>query len=167
MGIGFEDGAAIADDAHRHACSEAAGNRLGDRVFAEIPARDVEAVGLPVDVADEDVRFVGVLGEVDLIGSCGGPRREPTGARSAINRVRSVHNTVVGVSAGGTLYSANDPGLLGYVHATLVDSALCAASVYGPRLSPGERDGYVAEMARVAELLGVNDPPCDAGAVNA
>jgi uncharacterized protein (DUF2236 family) len=86
-------------------------------------------------------------------------------ARTAINRVRSVHNTVAGVAANGDLYSANDPGLLGYVHATLVDSALSAASVYGPRLSPAERDSYVAEMARVAELLGVDDPPRDAKAV--
>jgi uncharacterized protein (DUF2236 family) len=88
-------------------------------------------------------------------------------ARAAINRVRSVHNTVAGVAASGSLYSANDPGLLGYVHATLVDSALTAASVYGPRLSAAERNRYVAEMARVAELLGVDDPPRDAAAVNA
>jgi uncharacterized protein (DUF2236 family) len=87
-------------------------------------------------------------------------------ARAAINRVRSVHNGVAGVSAGGTLYSANDPDLLGYVHATLVDSALRAASVYGPRLSTAERDGYVAEMARVADMLGVDGPPRDAATVN-
>jgi uncharacterized protein (DUF2236 family) len=86
-------------------------------------------------------------------------------ARAAINRVRSVHNGVSGVAANGALYSANDPGLLAYVHATLVDSALRAASVYGPRTSSAERDGYVAEMARVAELLGVDDPPRDAAAV--
>jgi len=87
-------------------------------------------------------------------------------ARAAINRVRSVHNTVAGMAADGALYSANDPELLGYVHATLVDSALRAAAVYGPRLSPAERDGYVAEMAPVAELLGVTDPPRDAAAVS-
>ena len=85
-------------------------------------------------------------------------------AHAAINRVRAVHDTVNGVAAGGSLYSANDPGLLNYVHATLVDSALRAAAVYGPRLSAAERDGYVAEMARVAEMLGVDDPPRDAAA---
>src|SRR5207248_11574009 len=47
-------------------------------------------------------------------------------ARAAINRVRSVHNGVSGVAANGALYSANDPGLLAYVHATLVESALRA-----------------------------------------
>jgi uncharacterized protein (DUF2236 family) len=86
--------------------------------------------------------------------------------RAAINRVRSVHNTVAGVAANGELYSANDPGLLGYVHATLVDSALRAAAIYGPRISPPERDTYVAEMAKVASLLGVEDPPRDAASVS-
>jgi uncharacterized protein (DUF2236 family) len=88
-------------------------------------------------------------------------------ASTAINRVRGVHNTVRGVAATGTAYSANDPGLLAYVHATLVDSALRASAVYGPRLSSAERDRYVAEMARVADLLGVVDPPLDAPAVRA
>ena len=79
-------------------------------------------------------------------------------ARTAINRVRGVHTTVRGVAATGTAYSANDPALLAYVHATLVDSALRASAVYGPRLSPVERDRYVADGGRVALLA---DPaPC-------
>ena len=57
-------------------------------------------------------------------------------AHSAINRVRGVHKTVRGVAATGAAYSADDPGLLAYVHATLVDSALRASAIYGPRLSP-------------------------------
>ena len=69
---------------------------------------------------------------------------------AAIDRVDGVHRTVRGVTDTGAAYSANDPALLAYVHATLVDSALRAAAVYGPRLSPAERDRYVAEMARVA-----------------
>jgi uncharacterized protein (DUF2236 family) len=88
-------------------------------------------------------------------------------AHSAINRVRGVHRTVRGVAATGAAYSANDPGLLAYVHATLVDSALRASAVYGPRLSHADRDRYVGEMARVAELLGVVDPPRDAAAATA
>jgi uncharacterized protein (DUF2236 family) len=88
-------------------------------------------------------------------------------ARNAVNRVRGVHSRVNGVAGNGTPYSANDPALLAYVHTTLVDSALRAAAVYGPHLSPAERDQYVAEMARVAELLGVIDPPRDAAAATA
>ncbi len=88
-------------------------------------------------------------------------------AAAAINRVRGVHATVRGVDVRGASYSATDPILLAYVHATLVDSAITAADVYGPRLSPSERDRYVAEMARVAALLGLDDPPRTAAQVSA
>src|SRR4051794_33206712 len=85
-------------------------------------------------------------------------------AREAIRRVRYAHGPVRGVDSRGAAYSANDPALVAYVHATLVDSALAAADVYGPRLAPSERDRYVAEMGRVAVLLGEPDPPRDAAA---
>lgn len=88
-------------------------------------------------------------------------------AQAAIARVRGVHHRVNGVSAAGTAYSANDPKLLAYVHASLVDSALRAAEIYGPKLSCSEQDAYVSEMAVVAERLGVSDPPRDAAAASA
>jgi uncharacterized protein (DUF2236 family) len=88
-------------------------------------------------------------------------------AAEAIRRVRAVHNTVRGIDSTGAAYTANDPALLAYVHSTLVDSALCAADVYGPRLSEFERDRYAAEMARIAETLGLADPPSDAAAASA
>jgi uncharacterized protein (DUF2236 family) len=87
-------------------------------------------------------------------------------ATEAIDRVRAVHNTVRGVDSTGAAYTATDPALLAYVHATLVDSALCAAGVYGPQMSDFERDRYVAEMARVAQMLGLADPPRDAAAAS-
>jgi len=88
-------------------------------------------------------------------------------ATEAIRRVRDVHSRVRGVDSTGAAYTANDQALLAYVHSTLVDSALCAAEVYGPRLSDSERDRYVAEMAGVAEMLGLVDPPRDAAAASA
>ena len=87
-------------------------------------------------------------------------------ALAAIERVRNVHDGVTGETSGGVAYAANNPALLAYVHATLVDSALRAAAVYGPRLSPADRDRYVREMADVAELLEVPDPPRDAASVS-
>ncbi len=88
-------------------------------------------------------------------------------AHRAIARVRAVHDTVRGLGASGSPYSANDPELLAYVHATLVDSALSAADVYGPPLTPEDRDRYVSEMARIALLLGVENPPRDASSAAA
>jgi uncharacterized protein (DUF2236 family) len=88
-------------------------------------------------------------------------------AEAAVRRVRDVHDSVRGIDSTGAAYTANDPALLAYVHATLVDSALCAAEVYGPRLSTDERDRYVNEMARVAQMLGLDDPPRTAAAASA
>src|SRR5207247_9683829 len=85
-----------------------------------------------------------------------------------ISRVRAVHTTVHGTDSTGRAYTAEDPDLLAYVHATLVDSALSAAGVYGPDLAERDRDRYVSEMARVAKRLGLADPPrtaADAAAV--
>jgi len=87
-------------------------------------------------------------------------------AEIAISRVRAVHANVRGVDSRGRAYTADDPDLLAYVHATLVDSALTAASVYGPDLDDKERDRYVAEMARVAHRLGLSDPPRTAAAAS-
>lgn len=88
-------------------------------------------------------------------------------AEIAISRVRAVHATVWGTDSLGRRYTAGDPDLLAYVHATLVDSALCAAAVYGPELSARDGDRYVAEMARVAHRLGLADPPLTAAAAAA
>jgi uncharacterized protein (DUF2236 family) len=88
-------------------------------------------------------------------------------ADAAIRRVQGVHETVRGVDVRGAPYAASDPLLVAYVHASLVDSALHAADVYGPRLTPADRDRYVDEMARVAVRLGLDEPPRDASAAHA
>jgi uncharacterized protein (DUF2236 family) len=78
-----------------------------------------------------------------------------SGARAAaVNRIREIHTTVngtlgqdVGRFAAGTRYSAEDPALLLWVHATLVDST---ADIYqrlvGP-LTAAELDALCVESA--------------------
>jgi uncharacterized protein (DUF2236 family) len=81
-------------------------------------------------------------------------------ADETIARIRSVHAVVRGTAPDGRPYSAGDPHLLEWVHVAEVDSFLRAHRRYGSRpLSPEERDGYVADTARVARELGVLDPP--------
>ena len=81
-------------------------------------------------------------------------------AERAINTVRRVHEQVSGVAPDGRPYSANDPHLLGWVHIVELDSFLAAHDRYGrQRLTPRERDQYVAEAAVTARALGVIDPP--------
>jgi uncharacterized protein (DUF2236 family) len=81
-------------------------------------------------------------------------------AEAAIETVRRVHTRVRGVAPDGRPYDASDPHLLAWVHAVEVDSFLRAHQRYGRhRLGEGRSDDYVAEMAEVAQRLGVLRPP--------
>lgn len=81
-------------------------------------------------------------------------------AAQAVARVRAVHERVRGTAPDGRRYAASDPHLLKWVHVAEVDSFLAAYQRYGAApLTADERDGYVADTARVARELGVVDPP--------
>lgn len=81
-------------------------------------------------------------------------------AEQAVAMVNRIHERVKGTAPDGREYSARDPRLLLWVHATEVDSFLAAHDRYGERpLDPAGRDEYVAQMSRVASGLGVIDPP--------
>ncbi|MET8076886.1 oxygenase MpaB family protein [Streptomyces sp. NPDC005303] len=83
-------------------------------------------------------------------------------AEDAVARVRAVHERVRGTTSEGRPYHAADPHLLGWVHAAETDSFLRAHERYGARpLDAAGYDDYVADSARVAEALGVIDPPRD------
>ncbi|NEB04110.1 oxygenase MpaB family protein [Streptomyces sp. SID13726] len=83
-------------------------------------------------------------------------------AEEAVARVRDIHLRVRGTTTEGLAYHAADPHLLGWVHAAETDSFLRAHERYGARpLDPAGYDAYVADTARVAEALGVVDPPRD------
>lgn len=83
-------------------------------------------------------------------------------ADQAIAVVRRIHDRVRGHTPAGEPYEANDPHLLGWVHATEVDSFLTAKRRFGTsRISDATADAYVREMAIVGERLGVVDPPLD------
>ena len=81
-------------------------------------------------------------------------------AEHAVARVREVHRRVRGRAADGRPYSAGDPHLVRWVHICDVDSFLSAYRRYGgAELTPERADESVAQMAVVAEKLGVNHPP--------
>lgn len=81
-------------------------------------------------------------------------------AEAMVARIRAIHHRVNGVAPDGRAYSASDPHLLGWVHIAEIDSFLAAHQRYGQRpLGEAGCDGYVADAARVAEALGVMDPP--------
>jgi uncharacterized protein (DUF2236 family) len=82
-------------------------------------------------------------------------------AMRAIERVRRVHEKVRGTASDGRPYSADDPELLAFVHATEVDSFLAAYQRYSGRLSREDADRYVDEMSVVAHALGADPVPAN------
>jgi uncharacterized protein (DUF2236 family) len=85
-------------------------------------------------------------------------------ARRAIERINHIHQYVQGVTRhdtgrfpAGTPYTATDPALLRWVHATLIDSMMLAYDELVGPLRPDERDAFCEEAAETARLLGVPD----------
>ncbi len=77
-------------------------------------------------------------------------------ALAAAAWVRKIHTHVKGVDTEtGLAYSAEDPDLLLWVHAAMVDSIITVVQRYGRALEEAEADRYVAEMVRFAEIVGV------------
>lgn len=86
----------------------------------------------------------------------------PEDARRAADRINAIHDRIggaltepAGAFPAGTRYSAHDPALLRWVHATLVDSFLLTYALYVRPLSPAERDEYCAASAGIETLLGM------------
>ncbi|MCB5167662.1 DUF2236 domain-containing protein [Streptomyces bambusae] len=81
-------------------------------------------------------------------------------AREAVARVRQVHAAISGTTGDGIPYRASDPHLLTWVHIAETACFLRAHQRYGRRpLDRAGQDGYVADMAQVAQRLGAEDPP--------
>lgn len=81
-------------------------------------------------------------------------------AAAMIDRVRSVHDRIRGVTPDGIEYFAGDPTLLRWVHVAEIDSFLRSHRVYGQRpLDRAGADEYVAQASRVAVALGAERVP--------
>jgi len=89
-------------------------------------------------------------------------------ARRAAGRINAIHGEVsgtlgetVGVFPACTRYSASDPHLLSWVHATLVESIPLAYEQFVRPLTQAEKDWYCAETADSAPLFGIPEdrPP--------
>jgi uncharacterized protein (DUF2236 family) len=81
-------------------------------------------------------------------------------ALAAAAWVRKVHIHVRGTDPEtGLPYAAEDPALLLWVHAGMVESIVTVVQRYGRTLTAADADRYVAEMVTFAEIVGV--PPED------
>jgi uncharacterized protein (DUF2236 family) len=77
--------------------------------------------------------------------------------RAIHRRVRGELSETVGPFPAGTSYSADDPALLLWVHATLIESMIIVYDTCVRPLSRAERDQYCVEAAVSAIELGVNE----------
>src|ERR671919_1182779 len=75
-------------------------------------------------------------------------------AEAASAGIRAVHERVTG-SAAGRPYAANDPSLLLWVNATLVDTTLLVYERFVRRLAEGERERYYEETKGLGPLYGI------------
>ncbi len=79
-------------------------------------------------------------------------------AERSVARINAIHRAVSGtVPETRRQYSATDPDLLLWVHATLIDTALRIYDRFVAPLSTHEMEAYHEEAKRIAALLGV--PP--------
>lgn len=101
-------------------------------------------------------RLAGTLRALYLITF--GDREEAEQAGAAVQavhaRVQGRTSEQLGRFAAGTSYSASDPELMLWVHATLVHGSLAAYERFVQPLTPAERDRYCEEMNLVARLFG-------------
>jgi uncharacterized protein (DUF2236 family) len=79
-------------------------------------------------------------------------------AHKAIERLARVHEHVHGTAPDGRPYRAGDPHLLTWVHVAEVDSFLRCHRKYGEK-PLDSYDEYVADMAVIADAMGIPDPP--------
>jgi uncharacterized protein (DUF2236 family) len=83
-------------------------------------------------------------------------------AGDAVRRINAIHDRVHGelhsstdAFATGTKYSARDAALLGWVHATLLDSFILTYERCVAPLTPEEKDSYCRESSSIEPLLGI------------
>ncbi len=88
----------------------------------------------------------------------------PQEAQRALEGIRTIHRRVngtlrdaIGPFAAGTRYSAEDPDLVLWVHATLMDSLPLVYEAIVSPLESRERDAWCRESAPLARALGATD----------
>ena len=82
-------------------------------------------------------------------------------AQKTVDHINAIHDRVngrlseaVGIFPAGTPYTARDPVLLCWVHATLIESMILSYELLVDPLTADEKDAYVAEAAWLPVALG-------------
>jgi uncharacterized protein (DUF2236 family) len=94
-----------------------------------------------------------------MLGLCFKTERE---ALAVVARINAIHDRVngrlteaAGIFPAGTPYSAHDPNLLAWVHATLLDMNLRVYELFVTPLGMEEKDRYCVEASAIEAHLGI------------
>jgi len=146
----------------------------GPRALLMQAAHPVAFVGFFAHTGSLDEPYERLSRTAQVMNTIGfGPRAEADRAtrivRSMHRRVRGVTETPAGRFPAGTPFAADDPELLLWILATLVDSSLIVYEKYVRSLSAAERDGYWQDYRVVGRLFGLADAdmPADIAAFDA
>jgi uncharacterized protein (DUF2236 family) len=117
----------------------------------------------------ERLRRTAQVMDTVAFGSRADADRATRGVRAMHKRVRGELAAPAGRFPAGTPFAADDPELLLWVLATLVDSALVVYERYVASLSRAERDAYWQDYRVVGRLFGLGDDemPVDIDAFDA
>jgi len=134
----------------------------GSRALLMQAAHPVAFEGFFAHTGAMDEPYERLARTAKVLGTIGFGSREE--ADRATLRVRAMHERVRGELArpagrfpAGTPFAADDPELLLWVLATLVDSALAVYERYVASLSRAERDAYWQDYRVVGNLFGLQD----------
>jgi uncharacterized protein (DUF2236 family) len=94
-----------------------------------------------------------------MLGLCFGTEPE---ARAVAGRINAIHDRVhgelhenAGAFPAGTAYSAHDPALLAWVHATLLVMNLRVYELFVAPIGAEDKDRYCAEASAIEKYLGI------------
>lgn len=89
-------------------------------------------------------------------------------ANAAIAQIRRIHDHVAGRLPDGSVYAANDPALLRWVHVAGAWSFMAAYLRYrDPGYPRAAQNRYFGETARISRALGADDVPATRAQVDA
>jgi uncharacterized protein (DUF2236 family) len=127
----------------------------GPRALLMMAADPVAFEGFFMATGALDDPYVRLRRTADVMDSIAwGPRAE---ADRKTRRVRAMHAKARGTLPDGRPWAADDPELLLWIVACLVDSAILVYDRYVTRLTPAEREAYWADYRVVGRLFGLAD----------
>lgn len=120
-----------------------------------VAAGVAEHSGFPANAYERLLRTLSALATVAFA--------EPAAAGRAAQAVAGTHRRVRGTSPAGVPYSAGDPVLCAWVHATIVDSTLAVDRRYLRACSEEERETFYREMLLLGAAFGARSDDLPTG----